>query len=112
MPENPALLAETFRFDLVEVLKALNWGAEEEPEVGGIETSEILGRLRKGACPTITETLLNEAIATLVANRMAEPQDQIRYAWGRGRMVGRRYALTVTGKKFLIDQLERAGRIR
>lgn len=111
MAENPALVAETFRFDLLEVLKTLNWGAEEEPQLGGIELSEILLRLRRGPCPLITETLLREAIATLVANRMAETRDDIHYAWERGRVLGRRYTLTVQGKKFLLAQLERTGRI-
>lgn len=111
MAENPALLAETFHYDLLEVLKALNWGAEEAPQMGGIELSEILLRLRRGPCPMITEALLHEAIATLVANRMAETKDDVRYVWERGRVLGRRYTLTVQGKKFLISQLERSGRI-
>ncbi len=99
------------RHEMVEVLKTLNWGEEEAPEMGGIELPEILLRLRRGPCPMITEALLNEAVATLVANRLAEAEDRAHYAWERGRVLGRRYTLTVLGKKYLLGQLERAGRI-
>lgn len=107
----PVAQADNFRHDLVEVLKALNWGEEEAPSMHGIEATEILNRLKRSACPTITETLLQQAIETLVANRMAEATDRIEYAWERGRVVGLRYTLTVLGKRYLIDQLDREGRI-
>jgi hypothetical protein len=111
VPDSPVAVADTFRHEMVEVLKALNWGEAEAPTMHGIETVEILNRLKRGACPMITEALLNEAIETLVANRMAEATDRIEYAWERGRVVGLRYTLTVLGKRFLIGQLEREGRI-
>ncbi len=111
MPATPASRAEGFRHEIVEVLKTLNWGAEEDPVLGGIEAEEILLRLKRGPCPTMTEAGLEEAIATLVANRMAEARDDATYAWERGRVVGLRYTLTVLGKQYLLHQLERTGRI-
>ena len=103
--------ADGFRHEMVEVLKALNWGEEEVPALEGIEATEILNRLKRGPCPMITEAILGEAIETLVANQMAQATDRIMYAWERGRVIGLRYTLTVQGKQYLIHQLEREGRI-
>lgn len=111
MEESPVSLADGLRHEMVEILKTLNWGEEEAPGLRGIETSEILVRLKRGPCPMITQALLSEAIETLVANRMATATDQIEYAWERGRVVGLRYTLTVQGKQYLISQLQREGRI-
>ncbi len=111
MPETPVARSDILRHEMVEVLKTLNWGEEEAPGMGGVEIPEILVRLKRGPCPMITEALLNEAIATLVANRLAQAQERAQYAWERGRVVGRRYTLTVLGKQYLLGQLERAGRI-
>ena len=95
----------------MEVLKTLNWGEAEFPSQGGVEPSEILTRLQKGPCPSLTSEALDEAIATLVLNRMAESREDSEYAWDRGRNVGRRYTLTFLGKQYLLRQLQRNGRI-
>ncbi len=109
--ETPVTEADNLRHEMVEILKTLNWGEEEVPDMRGIEASEILARLKRGSCPLITETLLGEAIETLLANRMAQSTDRIEYAWERGRLVGLRYTITVLGKQYLIRQLEKDGRI-
>ncbi len=111
MTETAPERAQGFRQELVEVLKTLNWGEEEEPGHGGVEPSEILLRLQRGPYPALTEGALDEALATLLANGMIETRDDSEYAWDRQRDLGRRYALTVPGKQFLLLQLERKERI-
>ncbi len=103
--------AASFRRDLLEILKQLNRGEEEETEVPGVETEELLLHLKRGPCPDLTETDLETQLGTLLANRMAREIDDPKYAWDRGRTVGRRYALTAEGKEFLLQNLERSGRI-
>jgi hypothetical protein len=103
--------AAVFRRDLVEVLKQLNRTEEEEPEIGGIEFSELLTHLRRGPCPQLSESDLDLRLATLMANRMALIDDRPVESWERGRVLGRRYGLTPEGKTYLLTQLQRAGRI-
>ncbi len=111
MPAPKDEKAATFRRDLLEILKQLNRSEEEETEVPGVETSELLLHLKRGPCPDLTEADLETQIGTLLANRMACEIDDTRYAWDRGRTVGRRFALTTEGKEFLLQNLERSGRI-
>ena len=96
---------------LLEVLKQLNRAETEEPEGEGLESNEILVLLRKGPLPMLTEVDFGQALSTLVANRMADVVDSERYAWDRGRVLGRRYTLTLAGKEYLIDQLRKTGRV-
>jgi len=112
VPDDPDLEnAVRLRTTLLETLKQLNRAEAEEEEGEGLEAAEILFLLRKGPSPTLTEAELEHAVATLVANRMAEPLEDPRYAWDRGRILGRRYAITPAGKEYLVAQLERTGRV-
>jgi hypothetical protein len=109
-----ALLGEqavSFRHDLVEVLKQLNRAVEEEPEVGGIELTELLNNLRRGPCPSLTESELGVRLSTLLANRLAATLDRPVTSWERGRVLGRRYGVTPEGKRYLLQQIQRTGRI-
>ncbi len=98
-------------FALVEVLKQLNRAEAEETGGDGLELGELLYLLQRGSVPTASPEAIDRTLATLVENRMAAALDDPRYAWDRGRIVGRRYAITVEGKAFLAGQLERSGRI-
>lgn len=111
MPETDRERAVEFERHLLEVLKQLNRGEEEERDVTGLELAEMLLHLNRGPCPTLTEAQLDQAIETLVANRMARPLDDPEYAWDRGRVIGRRFTLTVEGKEFLVRHLQHEGRI-
>lgn len=96
---------------LLETLKQLNRAEVEEAEGEGLEPPEILFLLRKGPSPMLTEAELQQAIETLVANRMADPVDDPQYAWDRGRIMGRRYTITAAGKEYLVGQLDKTGRV-
>ncbi len=111
MPVPTAEEAASFRHDMVEVLKQLNRTEEEEPEIGGIEFTELLAHLRRGPCPRLSSSELDLRLATLMANRMAVVEDRPIPSWGRGRILGRRYGLTAEGKTYLLSQLQRVGRI-
>jgi hypothetical protein len=116
--ERPSGVSETageqageLRDALLEILRQLNKVEVEGPDVVGLEQRELFTLLRRGPCPYLTEGDLDRAIETLIGNRMAQELDDPEYAWDRGRVVGPRYALTLEGKRFLLDQLERTGRI-
>jgi hypothetical protein len=112
MPNGPAEdSASALHGTLLEVLKQLNRAEIEEEEGEGLETNEILVLLRKGPLPMLTDTDFERALTTLLANQMTEVLDSEKYAWDRGRVLGRRYALTRTGKNYLLDQLKETGRI-
>jgi hypothetical protein len=96
---------------LLETLKQLNRAEREEAEGEGLETDELLFLLRKGPSPMLSEAELQHAIETLVANRMATALDDPQYAWDRGRIMGRRYVITATGKEYLVGQLDKVGRV-
>ena len=96
---------------LLEVLKQLNRAEVEEQAGEGLESTEILVLLRKGPLPMLTDADFERALGTLVANRMAEVLDSPQYAWDRGRVLGRRFALTRSGKVYLLEQLQKTGRV-
>jgi hypothetical protein len=96
---------------LLEVLRLLNKTEEEGSTVGGLEHHELFTLIRRGPHATVTLEELDDAIATLVGNRMIDVLDDPEYAWDRGREVGRRYVLSFPGKAYLLTQIERAGRI-
>ncbi|MGA8664060.1 MAG: hypothetical protein WB809_03195 [Thermoplasmata archaeon] len=103
--------ATALHLALLEVLKQLNRAEAEEEAGEGLESTEILSLLRKGPLPMLTDPDFERALETLVANRMAEVLDAPQYAWDRGRVLGRRYALTGTGKNYLLEQLQKSGRV-
>jgi hypothetical protein len=96
---------------LLEVLRLLNRSEEEAASVQGLEHAELFALLRRGAHPTVTIEELDAAILTLIGNRMVSVLDDPEYAWDRGRAVGRRYTLALPGKEYLLQKLERSGRI-
>jgi hypothetical protein len=107
----PEVAALELHQALVEALKQLNRAELESEEGEGLEPTELLLLLRKGACPLLSERELERAVETLVANRLAETTEDPRYAWDRGRLLGRRYTITTEGKEFLLRQIERPGRV-
>ena len=112
MPDEAAeKSAAALHVTLLEVLKQLNRAELEEEPGEGLETAEILTLLRRGPIPGLTDTDLERALTTLVENRMAQVLDAEQYAWDRGRILGRRYALTLGGKAYLLDQLQKVGRV-
>ncbi len=96
---------------LLEVLRFLNRAEVEGEEVAGLEHGELLTHLRRGLHPEATGAELDTALTTLLGNRMIIELDDPEFAWDRGRTVGRRYALSLTGKEYLLQKLERSGRI-
>ena len=108
-PADEAALA--LRRALVEVLRQLNRYDTEEPEVPGLEAEELCEILARGALPPIPRAETQQAIEVLVGNGYARELTDARYAWSRGRMVGSRYAITTPGKVFLLQAVQRAGRI-
>ena len=106
-PDSAAFLHGT----LLEVLKQLNRAEVESAPGEGLESAELRQLLRKGPLPMLTDAEFERALATLVANRMTQVVDDPQYAWDRGRVLGRRYALTLSGKEYLLQQLQRTGRV-
>lgn len=116
MPEDPALAsadeaAARLHVLLLEVLKQLNKAEEEEPAGEGLEGNEILVLLRKRGFPMLSDVDFDRALGTLVENRMVTVLDTELYAWDRGRMIGRRYALSNSGKNYLLEELQKTGRV-
>jgi hypothetical protein len=96
---------------LLEVLKQLNRADIEETDVAGFERREIFLTLRKGPVPTLTEEELGPILETLVGNQMVERVADPSYAWDRGRILGERYTITLVGKEYLMQQIEKTGRV-
>ncbi len=101
-----------FHLTLLEALKLLNRaeGESDRPDEG-LEPSELLFLLRKGPTPGLTEPGLIQALETLQANRMIEFHEAGEYAWDRGRVLGRRVTINAAGKSYLLEQLQKTGRI-
>jgi hypothetical protein len=97
---------------LVDLLRLLNRSEEEGSTVEGLEHVELLHLLRQGSHPALSVPELDAAIATLLGNGFARELDVPEYAWDRGRTLGRRFALTLPGKQYLIVKDETPGRIR
>jgi hypothetical protein len=96
---------------MLELLKLLNRAEMEQRDVDGYELSELHYFLVRGPCPLISEEEVAKALGVLTGNRLAAELADPEYAWERGRVVGRRFAITTEGKAFLLRQLERTGRI-
>ncbi len=103
--------AKHLRHRLVAILKQLNRDEMEEPEVPGLEVDELRGLLAKTAFPLITPGETHQAISVLVGNGMARELTEPRYAWTRGRVVNHRFTITTEGKAFLLQAVQRVGRI-
>ncbi|MCI4373764.1 MAG: hypothetical protein L3K02_09030 [Thermoplasmata archaeon] len=96
---------------LLEVLRLLNKSEAESSTVQGLEHGELLALLRRGFYPEVSGDDLDRAIATLLGNRMVSELDDPEFAWDRGRTVGRRFALQLPGKEYLLTSVEKTGRI-
>lgn len=96
---------------ILEILRLLNKSEAEASTVQGLERGELLSLLRRGPHPELTGDELDRALATLLGNRMVSELDDAEFAWDRGRTVGRRFALALPGKEYLLAKVERAGRI-
>jgi len=96
---------------ILEVLRLLNKSEAEGSTVDGLEHGELLALLRRGNHPEATGAELDAALATLLGNRMISELDDPEFAWDRGRTVGRRFALALPGKEYLLFRLEKTGRI-
>ena len=103
--------AAELRGELLELLKLLNRAEEEQRDVDGYELAELHHLLARARYPLITGEQVAEGLLVLVGNRLAAELSDREYAWDRGRVVGRRFAITPEGKAFLVRALERTGRI-
>jgi hypothetical protein len=104
--------AVELHLELLEVLRLLNRAEVERSGVEGLEHRELLTLLRRGPCPFVTPEGFDRAIDTLLGNRMIRELDDLEYAWDRGRTVGRRYALALEGKEYLLEDTQKSGRIQ
>lgn len=97
--------------ELVEVLKQLNRSENEAGNDAGLEVDELHHLLGRGPLPRVTAPDVERAVAVLVGNGLARCLDTPEYSWERGRVVTTRYAITAEGKGFLVDRLQRTGRV-
>ena len=103
--------AAELRSELLELLRLLNRAEMEEADVDGYELRELHHLLTRGAYPYLTVEEVEKGLDVLVGNRLAAELTDREYAWDRGRVVGRRFAITTEGKAFLLHALDRTGRI-
>jgi hypothetical protein len=103
--------AKALRHRLVAILKQLNRDEMEEPEVPGLEVDELRTLLARTTSPLITPGETAQAIRVLVGNGLARELTEPRYAWSRGRVVNHRVTITTAGKSFLLQAVQRVGRV-
>jgi len=96
---------------MIELLKLLNRVEEEHGTVDGLERDEAVHLLGKVGFPAVTLDEAVRALNVLVANGLARRLTDPEYAWDRGRIVGERVAITLDGKRLLLKELEKVGRI-
>ncbi len=96
---------------ILEILRLLNKSEAEGSTVDGLEHGELLSLIRRGPHPELTGDELDRAIETLLGNGMVSELDDPEFAWDRRRIVGRRFALALLGKEYLLARVERSGRI-
>jgi hypothetical protein len=96
---------------MLEVLKLLNRVEEEHGTVEGLEREEVLHLLGKVGFPNATLEEIARTLNVLIANGLARCLTDSEYAWDRGRVVGERFAITLDGKRLLLQELERTGRV-
>ncbi len=111
MPDTPEGQAREFHLEMVEVLKLLNRIEEEQGKQDGLEREELLHLLAKAGFTTMTLDQVGETLDTLIGNGYARRLTDSEYAWDRGRVVGERFAITLDGKRLILRELEKVGRI-
>jgi hypothetical protein len=102
--------AQGLRNTLVEILRHLNRDEMQQPDVPGLEEDELQEILER-SFPLITKPDLHRAIQVLVGNGLARELTDPRYAWTRARMVRNRFTITTPGKAFLLQSVQRVGRV-
>ncbi len=111
MPDTPDGAAREFHLEMLEVLKLLNRTEEEEGTSEGLEREEVVHLLGKSGFPAMTVDRAGETLDVLIANGLARRLTDPEYAWDRGRVVSERFAITLPGKRLLLTELERTGRV-
>jgi hypothetical protein len=96
---------------MIEVLKLLNRVEEEHGSVEGLEGDEVVHLLAKVGFPNTTLDDATRTLGILIANGLARELTDSEYAWDRGRVVGDRFAITLEGKRLLLKELEKVGRV-
>jgi len=99
------------RAELLEVLKLLNRNDAEGSDVPGLEISELHHLLARGPLPQMTREESLRALEVLMGNGLVSELDDTEYAWDRARTISRRFTITIEGKRFLVQSLEKVGRI-
>ena len=107
----PQEAALGLRRALVEILRQLNRDEMEEPEVPGLEVDELREILARRAFPLISRAETHRAVQVLVRNGFARQLADPQYAWTRGRVVRDRVTITTEGKSFLLQSIQRVGRV-
>jgi hypothetical protein len=111
VPGTPDGEARELHDALVAILKLLNRAEEEGGSVAGFEREELVHRLARSGVTGATGAEVDRALSVLVANGLAQRLTDPEYAWDRGRLVEERYAITLDGKRLLLKELERVGRV-
>lgn len=111
MPDTPEEHARELHLEMLEVLKLLNRVEEEHGATEGLEREEVVHLLGKAGFPAVTVDQVGQTLNVLIANQLAKCLNDSEYAWDRGRIVGERYAITLDGKRLLLKELERVGRV-
>jgi hypothetical protein len=109
--QTPDEQARELHLELVEMLKLLNRVEEEHEGVDGFEREELLHLMPKAGFPNATLADVERSLQVLVANGFAATLEGNQYAWDRGRTVGERYVITLTGKRLLLKEIERVNRV-
>jgi hypothetical protein len=111
MPLPPDAQARELHLQMVEILKLLNRVEEEHGEIEGLEREEAVHLLSKAGFPNLSLDDVDRTLTVLMGNGLARKMTDTEYAWDRGRVVGERFAITLEGKRLLLKELERAGRV-
>jgi hypothetical protein len=103
--------ARELHLELVEMLKLLNRVEEEHEGADGFEREELLHLMPKAGFPNATLSDVERSLNVLLANGYARTIEGSEYAWDRGRTVGERFTITLEGKRLLLKEIERVGRL-
>ncbi len=111
MPDTPDGQAREFHLEMLEVLKFLNRVEEEHGPTEGLERDELVHLLAKAGFLSVSVEQVGETLDTLIGNGYARRLTDSEYAWDRGRVVGERFAITLDGKRLILKELEKVGRV-
>jgi len=109
--DTPEGQARELHLEMVEVLKLLNRIEEEHGTVDGLERDEVVHLLQRAGFPSVTIPEVDRTLQVLIANGLASTLNSSEYSWDRGRVVGERFTITLDGKRLLLKQLEKVGRV-